>query len=116
MSLTFEQTKKITMISINKIKLKYDSISETTHIRLNFLNALPFWISAIISGIIAILYAKLFSWAELGTSYIFVHASWLFFIITPLSFVLAWWLVIKYAPFSRGSGIPQVSAAIHSGT
>ncbi|MEP6750858.1 MAG: chloride channel protein [Bacteroidota bacterium] len=58
------------------------------------------------------MYAKLFFWAELGTHLIYEKISWAFFIITPGCFVFAWWLVSKYAPYSGGSGIPQVSAAI----
>ena len=76
------------------------------------MNALPFWAGAIISGGIAVLYAKLFALAEFGTKYIYESANWALFIVTPMSFVLAWWLINKYAPFARGSGIPQVSAAI----
>jgi H+/Cl- antiporter ClcA len=73
---------------------------------------LPFWVGAFISGAIAVLYSKLFSWAELGTHLIYEKANWTFFIISPTCFVLAWWIVSKYSPFARGSGIPQVSAAI----
>ncbi len=81
-------------------------------LRKNLLNALPFWIGAFISGTIAVVYAKLFFWAESGTHFIYskTHTSFLF--ITPFCFAIAWWLVNKYSPFSRGSGIPQVSAAI----
>jgi H+/Cl- antiporter ClcA len=93
------------------LKSKYDSI-DNKNVTRDFLNALPFLLGAFITGLVSVLYAKLFSWAELGTTYIFNQASWLFFIITPLSFLLALWLVKKFAPFSRGSGIPQVSAAI----
>ncbi|MEO8795608.1 MAG: chloride channel protein [Daejeonella sp.] len=78
----------------------------------NLLNALPFWLGAIITGIVAVIYAKLFALAETGTAYIWGHAPYLFFIITPVTFLIAWILVVKYAPFSRGSGIPQVNAAI----
>ncbi len=78
----------------------------------NLLNALPYWLGAFISGAVSVLYTKLFSWAETGTNIIYEKASWLFFIITPVCFVLAWWIVAKYSPFARGSGIPQVSAAI----
>jgi H+/Cl- antiporter ClcA len=92
-------------------KRKYDAIPNTA-IRVNLLNALPFWIGALITGLVAVLYAKLFLLAERASLYIFHKADWLFFICTPLSFVLAWWLVKRFAPFSRGSGIPQVSAAI----
>jgi H+/Cl- antiporter ClcA len=36
----------------------------------------------------------------------------LFLPLAPVCFVLARWLVVKFAPYSRGSGIPQVIAAI----
>ncbi len=93
------------------LKAKFDLISNES-LKKNLLNALPFWAGAFISGGIAVLYAKLFSWAELGTHLIYEKTSWAFFIITPACFVTAWWIVAKYAPYSRGSGIPQVSAAI----
>ena len=93
------------------LKLKYDKI-DNTRFKDNLLNALPFWLGALITGVAAVFYAKLFSWAEEGTYYIFHKAGWLFFIITPLSFLLALWLVYKFAPYAKGSGIPQVIAAI----
>lgn len=93
------------------LKEKYHSI-DNTNFKRNVLNALPFWVGAFITGLVSVFYAKLFSWAEMGTAYIYHHASWSFFLITPFAFLMAWWLVQKYAPFARGSGIPQVSAAI----
>ncbi|MEO8147182.1 MAG: chloride channel protein [Bacteroidia bacterium] len=78
----------------------------------NLLNALPFWTGAFISGCIAVLYAKLFALAETGTHFIYARTNLAFLIITPSCFVLAWWVVSKYSPFARGSGIPQVTAAI----
>jgi len=94
-----------------RIKSKFDSIDNTA-LKLNFLNALPFWIGAIITGLISVMYATLFGWAEDAAAYIFHKADWTFFIITPLTFMLAYWVVAKYSPFARGSGIPQVTAAI----
>jgi H+/Cl- antiporter ClcA len=93
------------------LKSKFD-LFDNEKLKINMLNALPFWAGAFISGAVAVLYAKLFSWAELGTHLIFERANWTFFIITPTCFILAWWVVLKYSPFARGSGIPQVSAAI----
>ncbi|MFC4231390.1 chloride channel protein [Parasediminibacterium paludis] len=93
------------------LKLKFDLI-DNEKLKINLLNALPFWIGAFISGTVAVLYAKLFALAETGTHLIYEKTSWAFFIITPISFVAAWWLVSKYAPYAKGSGIPQVSAAI----
>ncbi len=93
------------------IKSKFDLI-RNDNLKKNLLNALPFWAGALASGGVAVLYAKLFFWAELGTHLIYEKTSWAFFLITPTCFVLAWWTVSKYAPYAKGSGIPQVSAAI----
>jgi len=87
--------------SVNNSKLKRD-----------ILNTLPFWIGAVITGVVAVVYAKLFSFAESGTAYIIKHAAWSLFIITPICFCLSWWIVKRYATYARGSGIPQVSAAL----
>ena len=43
---------------------------------------------------------------------VFKYHAWLLFILAPACFVLAWWLVQRYSPYARGSGIPQVMAAI----
>jgi H+/Cl- antiporter ClcA len=81
-------------------------------IRKNILNALPFWIAALVSGAVAVFYAKLFSFAEHGTAWLFHQNKFLLLVATPVCFLLAWLVVQRYAPFARGSGIPQVIAAI----
>src|SRR5437588_2551820 len=78
----------------------------------NVLQAIPFWIASILTGLIAVLYTKLFVEAESVTTYIFRHHAWLLFVVSPVCFIFAWWLVKRFAPYSRGSGIPQVMAAI----
>lgn len=93
------------------LKSRFDLI-RNEKLKNNLLNALPYWLGALLSGCVAVLFAKLFSYAEAGTLYIFHKGSWMFLIITPICFVISWWLVIKYAPYARGSGIPQVTAAI----
>ena len=93
------------------LKRKFDAISNQSF-KKNLLNALPFWLGAIITGLIAVLYAKLFSWAEMGTQYVYVHFGIWLIIITPITFLFAWFLVNQFSPYARGSGIPQVSAAI----
>jgi H+/Cl- antiporter ClcA len=81
-------------------------------IRQSLLQALPFWISSIITGLVAVLYAKLFVYAESLSVFIFQQYDWSLFIITPACFVLAWWVVKKFEKNAVGSGIPQVMAAI----
>lgn len=93
------------------LKHKLDSISNNK-LRENILNAIPFWLGAFITGIVAVLYAKLFVLTEAATLLIYDSDKRLFFAITPACFVLSWLIVSKYAPYARGSGIPQVSASI----
>ena len=78
----------------------------------NLLQAIPFWVASLLTGLVAVLYTRLFALAEKGTAYIVHLHLWLLFFITPACFLLAWWLVRQFAPFARGSGIPQVMASI----
>lgn len=98
-----------------KFKGMFDNI-RNERLKNNFLQAIPFWIASLITGLIAVLYAKLFAYAEQGTAYMFLHFGWWLFIITPSCFLIAWWLVIQFSPYSRGSGIPQVMASIELAT
>jgi H+/Cl- antiporter ClcA len=85
-------------------------------VKQNLLQAIPFWVAAAIAGLVAVLYAKLFILAERGTSYILHTHAWLLFLVSPLCFIAAWWVVTRWAPYSRGSGIPQIMAALELAT
>jgi H+/Cl- antiporter ClcA len=78
----------------------------------NALQAIPFWIASVITGLVAVAYTKLFIAAEGLTTLVFNFHHWLLFVLTPFCFVLAWWLVQRFSPYARGSGIPQVMAAV----
>lgn len=65
-----------------------------------------------ITGFFAVLYAQLFAWGENLMNFIFDWHAWMIFIIAPIGFVLSWWLVKEFAPNAKGSGIPQVMAAV----
>jgi H+/Cl- antiporter ClcA len=82
----------------------------------NLLQAIPFWIASLLTGLVAVVYTRLFRWAELQTAAIVHWHFWLLFIVTPVCFLVAWWLVRRFSPFSRGSGIPQVMASIELAT
>lgn len=88
-----------------------DSINNS-RLKRELLNSLPFWIGAFVTGVVAVGYAKLFNLAESGTLYIIHHVAWSLFLITPICFCLSWWIVKRFANYARGSGIPQVSAAL----
>lgn len=82
----------------------------------NLLQAIPFWVASLLTGLVAVLYSRLFALAESGTAWIIHHGiAWLF-LVTPACFLTAWWLVRRFAPYARGSGIPQVMAAIELAT
>lgn len=98
--------------SIRKHLKKYFDRIRSEKLKQNLLQALPFWIASLITGLIAVIYTKLYAWAEQARTYIFHHSEALIFILAPLCFVVAWWLVIKFSPNAKGSGIPQVMAAI----
>lgn len=84
----------------------------TEAIRRNILLAIPFWVASIATGLVAVAYTKLFGYTEGLLQNILSWHSWLIFIITPLCFLLAWSIVAMFAPNAKGSGIPQVMAAI----
>jgi H+/Cl- antiporter ClcA len=99
----------------NELKKSFDNI-RNEKLKLNLLQAIPYWIASLITGLLAVLYARLFAMAEHTTSYIVHHFFYALFIITPVCFLIARWLVKRYAPFSRGSGIPQVMVSLELAT
>jgi len=96
-------------------KFFFDLIG-TERIRGNILQALPFWLASLMTGLIAVAYTKMFAYSE-GILQNFLHwHSWFIFIITPVCFFLAWLTIQLFALNARGSGIPQVMAAIELAT
>ncbi|HEX2608462.1 MAG TPA: chloride channel protein [Flavisolibacter sp.] len=78
--------------------------------------ALPFWVASLFTGLIAVGYTKLFSLAEYSLHHLLRSHYWLIFLMAPICFVAAWAVVQYFAPGARGSGIPQVMAAIDLAT
>ncbi len=93
------------------LKKSFDNIRNEAF-KHNLLQAIPFWIASFLTGIAAVMYAKLFQWAEDALQFIIKWNALAIFIVAPVGFVLSWWLVKKYAPYAKGSGIPQVMASI----
>jgi H+/Cl- antiporter ClcA len=92
-------------------KFLFDLIA-TERIRRNALQAIPFWVASLITGLIAVGYTKLFGYSEGLFNNILNWHSWTIFIMTPVCFLIAWFIVQLFATNARGSGIPQVMAAI----
>ena len=93
----------------------YDSI-QNDKLKQGLLQAIPFWTAAAITGVLAVLYAQLFLFAEKGALRIYENHRWTLFILTPVCFLVARWLVERFAPYARGSGIPQVMTSIELAT
>ncbi len=99
------------------LKKWFDKI-KSQKLKYNILQAFPFWIASVVAGLSAVLYTKLFVWTE-GVSRAFIQQhKWWFLLLSPLTFVFAFFIVKKWARYARGSGIPQVMAAMEmpSGT
>lgn len=94
-----------------KAKYCFDLIGPE-RIRINALHALPFWLASLFTGLIAVGYTKLFAYAESLLKQILDWRQWSIFFMSPCCFLLAWVIVQVFAPNARGSGIPQVMAAI----
>lgn len=93
------------------LKKSFDNI-RNEQLKNNLLQAIPFWIGSVITGFFAVMYAKVFAWGEHLLHFIMNWHDWMIFIIAPIGFVLSWWLVKEFAPNAKGSGIPQVMAAV----
>ncbi|WP_284463124.1 chloride channel protein [Chryseobacterium sp.] len=102
---------KILSLIQKSLKKSFDNI-RNEQLKYNLLQAIPFWIGSVITGFFAVLYAQVFAWGEHLMNFIFDWHAWMIFIIAPIGFVLSWWLVKEFAPNAKGSGIPQVMAAV----
>lgn len=78
--------------------------------------ALPYQISAVLTALIAVGYAWLFNWMGDRNAELIAIDRRLIFLSAPVSFLLAWWLVFRFAPLAGGSGIPQLMAAVEVAT
>lgn len=81
-------------------------------IKAGILQAIPFWVASFITGCVAVGYTRLFGYAEDLLREALHWQRWSVFILAPLCFLLAWFIVNLLAPYARGSGIPQVMAAL----
>jgi H+/Cl- antiporter ClcA len=78
--------------------------------------ALPYQIAAVLTALVAVGYAWLFHWMEdRNLELLAMDRRWIF-LSAPLSFLVSWFLVVRFAPLAGGSGIPQLMAAIEVAT
>ena len=101
---------KIYVHFTNLNKTIYQNLLAQIQQKENFQNALLL-VAALISGLVAVAYAKIFKLAEHLFLSSIAENKQIVFIMTPLLFLVAWWVVHQFSKESSGSGIPQVLAA-----
>lgn len=101
----------------SRLKLFFESLHQTnSKLQEQLFQSIPFWFASAVTGLLAYTYYLIFRYTEDLFIEFIEKIRWSVFILTPITFLLSWWLVKKYAPFSGGSGIPQVMAAIETST
>ncbi len=86
-------------------------IVDNPDLRIPF-QAIPLWVASILTGLVAVAYEDMFVLFEQTGKGLLAPAPWVAFLTTPFFFGLAWFLTVRLAPNARGSGIPQLLAAI----
>jgi hypothetical protein len=98
-----EMLKKNTQGKIRqRLKRIFDSAGNEK-LKLNFLRAVPFWIASLITGLVAVFYSKIFLLAERSADSLFSSFHWLLFVVTPVCFLIGWWLVVRYEKFAAAA-------------
>ena len=100
------------MVKVRRTGKYVFDLMGTERIRRNALQAIPFWVASLLTGLIAVGYTKLFGYSEGLLKNVLGWHQWTIFFITPVCFLIAWGIVQIFAPNARGSGIPQIMAAI----
>ncbi|QFR49329.1 chloride channel protein [Sulfurimonas lithotrophica] len=88
------------------------AVDANAKIKVQFYLFFPFLVASLLTGAIAYGYYEVFKYLEQLSVLMFRQNPLSIFIVTPASFLVSWWLVVTFAPFSKGSGIPQVMASI----
>ncbi|MBX3021348.1 MAG: chloride channel protein [Bdellovibrionales bacterium] len=103
---------------MNSLRLKAQQLLERALLRLHtslndsaHVQTVALWVSAIVAGLISVAFAWLFRRAESGFVELVAGHPFTTFLLTPLLFLAAWYVVWRFAPNAAGSGIPQIMAA-----
>ena len=74
-----------------------------------------FWLGAVVTGLIAVMYARLIDFGYDAFLRITAMYWWLPLLLTPAIGAIGVWITRRFFPGSEGSGIPQVIAVLHDG-
>lgn len=79
---------------------------------LPYFEGVPYWVAAAVVALVAVGYTHAFELSVELARWFYTHEQYALFIWSPACFVLASWLVKRFAPAAGGSGVPQVARAI----
>ncbi|MBK8633174.1 MAG: chloride channel protein [Saprospiraceae bacterium] len=104
------------MSKIKELYLQYKQWFLDTYLNDNtkvlLLKSMIIWFGAFVTGCMAVAYAKLFHIFEGFNEWWFDKNPKMALVIVPILFIIAWRMVVVYAPGARGSGIPQLMASL----
>ena len=83
-------------------KFLFDNI-RNEKLKQNLLQAIPFWLASVATGVIAVAYARLFLYAEEATRAVYHYHKALLFVLTPLCFITSWWMTKRWAPYAAAA-------------
>ena len=78
-----------------------------------YLQGIPYWTAACLVGLVAVVYSGAFSACiQMARAVHQDHPYWLF-LVSPVCFFMATWVVEKFAPQAGGTGVPRVIHALN---
>lgn len=103
--------------SLQRLKTKLLSLDYVRIIATQFENRpslqnIPYWIAAALVGCFAVAYSDVFTRAIELARFVFYWNPYYLFVLSPLCFFIATWVVEKYAVTAGGTGVPQVTHAL----
>jgi H+/Cl- antiporter ClcA len=102
-----------TAVTIRNYSEKFFQVfSFSPDVRRTIVLSLPLLAASVIVGVAAVAYAQVFAFVEHISRDLFTRWPIAFLVLTPACFFLSLAVVGAFAPFARGSGIPQVMAAL----
>lgn len=85
----------------------YDFVTDASNVQ-----NMGLWLSALTASFLSVLFALAFRKVEgFARIYLSPHNGYWSFLLSPLLFLLAWYVVRRFSPEAVGSGIPQIMAA-----
>ena len=79
---------------------------------LKALNGAPYWIAAVVVGLVAVTYSTAFNGCIAFSSWVAPQHPYFFMALSPACFLLGSWIVIRFAPGAGGAGIANITTAI----